>query len=85
MEETKKLKLYQRWWFWILIIIAMLFIIFIIFVPIKNFISFQRMLDRTMSTNENKIEEYEITQEYDGLYKFILKSFLFLSFILLEI
>lgn len=66
-----KHEFYKRWWFWILIIIA---ILFIIFVPIKNFISFQRMLDRTMSTNENKIEEYEITQEYNGLYKFILKS-----------
>ena len=84
-EEKKKFKLYQKWWFWVIITILIIICIFFLNNKKKTIKTNDNTQTNSMNYfeqlkqnyNENiKLKEnpYEVTNQYDGIYKFSLKS-----------
>ncbi|MCI9015730.1 MAG: hypothetical protein HFJ53_00970 [Clostridia bacterium] len=83
MEEekiTKKKEIYEKWWIWALLIAISVIVIIIGIVQPKT-----KETSKDVSTNtvkvstsdnesQNKINPYEITNNYDGTYKFIINN-----------
>lgn len=82
MEENKKeTKFIKEWWFWVIVGIV-LFLLILNFSITKNTKTYKTSSDASNTTsninssvaNKTKANPYKVQNEYDGLYKFILKS-----------
>lgn len=77
MEEKEKVKLYQKWWLWVIIGIISSIVITLIIILSSGI----NLFGKTSETNaNNQIEEkkienpYKITKDFDGMYKFTSKN-----------